>query len=233
MKDKRVKLDKALEGVRDGMSVMVGGFGLPGTPLTLVNALLETGVKDLTLMKNDANEVGLGVSPLLEAGRVKKLILTHMGLNVKAVEMMNSGELEVEFHPQGIFAEKIRCGGSGLPGFLTDIGIDTIIRDSREVMTFQGREVIIEPSLRADIALVHAAHADILGNLAYTKSAQNFNPLMAMAADTVVAECADVRDVGGMDPDHIHTPGAFVDRLVVLDGLSEAYGVLEHHVLQA
>lgn len=233
MKDKRTSLDRALEGVRNGMSVMVGGFGLPGTPLTLIEALLETGVRDLTLIKNDGNEKGLGISRLLEAGRVKKLILTHMGLNVEAARMMNAKELEVEFHPQGIFAEKIRCGGAGLPGFLTDIGIDTIIRENRQVMEFQGSEVIVEPSLRADVSLIHAARADVLGNLVYTKSARNFNPLMAMAGDLVIAESADVTDIGGLDPDHIHTPGAFVDRLVVLDGLPETYGVLEHHVLQA
>lgn len=233
MKDKRVSLEQALEGVRDGMTVMVGGFGLPGTPVTLVNALLETGVRDLTLIKNDGNEVGLGVSPLLEAGRVRKFVVTHMGLNVEAVRMMNAGELEVEFHPQGIFAEKIRCGGAGLPGFLSDIGIDTIIREKRQVMEFEGREVFVEPSLRADLSLVHAARADVLGNLVYTKSARNFNPLMAMAGDLVVAECADVVEPGGLDPDFVHTPGAFVDRLVVLDELPETYGVLAHHVLQA
>lgn len=233
MKDKRIALDDAFAGVRDGMTVMVGGFGMPGTPVTLVKKLLDTGVRGLTLVKNDGNEAGMGISLLLEAGRVRKLVLSHMGLNTEALRMMNTGELEVEFHPQGILAEKIRCGGAGLPGFLTDIGIDTVLRETRRVMEFQGREVFVEPSLRADLALVHAARADVTGNLVYTKSARNFNPLMAMAADLVVAECADVVQAGGIDPDHVHTPCAFVDRVVVLDELSNDYGVLEHHVLQA
>jgi len=232
MKNKITPINEALNGLKDGITIMVGGFGTPGTPMTLVKALYDSGVKDITLIKNEANEEGLGVSPLIEAGRVRKLIVTHLGLNTKVVQMMYAGELEVEFHPQGIFAEKIRCGGSGLPGFLTDIGIDTILRDSRPIMEFEGQEVLIEKSLRADIALIHAATADTLGNLVYTKSARNFNPLMAMAGDLVIAECADIRDPGKIDPDLIHTPGPFVDRLVQLDGLSEQYGVLKHHVLQ-
>ncbi len=233
MKDKRTNLDDAFADVRDGMTVMVGGFGMPGTPVTLVNKLLETGVRDLTLIKNDGNEAGKGISLLLEAGRVRKLVLSHMGLNTEALRMMNEGILEVEFHPQGILAEKIRCGGAGLPGFLTDIGIDTVLRQTRQVMEFQGREVFVEPSLRSDLALVHAARADAVGNLVYTKSARNFNPLMAMAGDRVIAECARVTEAGTIDPDHVHTPCAFVDHLVVLNELSSEYGVLEHHVLQA
>lgn len=233
MQDKRTTLDEAFADVRDGMTVMVGGFGIPGTPVTLVKKLLDTGVRDLTLVKNDGNEAGMGISLLLEAGRVRKLVLSHMGLNTEALRMMNTGELEVEFHPQGILAEKIRCGGAGLPGFLTDIGIDTVLRETRQVMEFQGREVFVEPSLRADLALIHAARADTVGNLVYTKSARNFNPLMAMAADLVIAECADIEEPGGIDPDHVHTPCAFVDRLVELHGLSNDYGVLAHHVLQA
>ena len=233
MNDKRTTLDHAFADMRDGMTVMVGGFGTPGTPMTLVRQLLATGVRDLTLIKNDGNEAGRGISLLLEAGRVRKLVLSHMGLNAEALRMMNEGELEVEFHPQGILAEKIRCGGAGLPGFLTDIGIDTVLRETRQVMEFQGKEVFVEPSLRADLALIHAARGDAAGNLVYTKSARNFNPLMAMSGDLVIAECARVSEIGTIDPDHVHTPSAFVDRLVVLDELSSEYGVLEHHVLQA
>ncbi len=233
MKDKTVTLEQALAGVTDGMTVMVGGFGVPGTPMTLLQALLDTGVTDLTLIKNEANELGVGVSLLIEAGRVSRMVLSHLGLNTRAVEMRNSGELEVEFHPQGILAEKIRAGGAGLPGLLSDIGIDTIIRQGKQVVTVNGREAMVEPSLRADVALIHAARADRMGNLCYTRSACNFNPLMAMAADLVIAEAVEVVRPGDIDPDIVHTPGCFVDRLVDLDGLSEKYKVLEHHVAKA
>lgn len=233
MKNKLVSLDQALDGVRDGMTVMLGGFGLPGTPMTLIQALLDKGVRDLTLIKNEANEPGMGVSLLIEAGRVKKMVLSHLGLNVRAVEMRNAGDLEVEFHPQGILAEKIRAGGAGLPGLLSDIGIDTILREGKQIVTVGGREAMVEPSLRADVALVHAATADYVGNLRYTRSASNFNPLMAMAADMVIAEAVEVVETGAMDPDSVHTPGCFVDRLVDLGGLSEKYEVLDHHVAKA
>jgi acetate CoA/acetoacetate CoA-transferase alpha subunit len=215
------------------MTVMVGGFGLPGTPLTLVQGLVDAGVQDLTLIKNEANEPGIGVSLLIEAGRVSRMVLSHLGLNTVAMKMMVAGELEVEFHPQGILAEKIRCGGAGLLAFVTDIGIDTILRDSRQVVQFDGREAILEPALRADVALIHAARADRLGNLCYTKSAFNFNPLMAMAADTVIAEAVEVVEPGGLDPDEVHTPGAFVDHIVELGEPGEAYKVLEHHVCKS
>ena len=233
MNDKTVSLERALEGVTHGMTVMVGGFGLPGTPLTLIQALLDTGARDLTLIKNEANEPGMGVSLLIEAGRVRKMVLSHLGLNTKAVEMRNAGELEVEFHPQGILAEKIRAGGAGLPGLLSDIGIDTILREGKQIVTVDGREAMVEPSLRADLALVHAARADHVGNLRYTRSASNFNPLMAMAADLVVAEAVEVVAAGDMDPDSVHTPGCFVDRVVNLGGLPKTYEVLEHHVAKA
>lgn len=233
MIDKTCSAAQAVSAIKDGQTVMLGGFGLPGTPLTLIDALLDHGAKDLTIIKNEANEQGLGVSKLIEAGRVRKIVLSHLGLNTLAVEMKNKGELQVEFHPQGILAEKIRAGGAGLMGILTDIGIDTILREDRQVMEFQGREVIVEPALRADAALVHAARADRLGNLSFRTSARNFNPLMAQAADLVIAEATQVLDTGQLDPDHIHTPAAFVDQVVDLGGeLPQAYGVLSHHVIQ-
>ena len=233
MTDKRVSLAACLEGVRDGQTIMVGGFGLPGTPVTLVEALLASGAGDLTLIKNEANEPGMGVSRLIEAGRVKKIVLSHLGLNSVVIDMMNRGEVAVEFHPQGILAEKIRCGGAGLPAFLSDIGVETIIREDRDTVVHQGREYIVEPGLRADVALVHAHRADHLGNLAYRGTARNFNPLMAQAADLVIAEAVHVCPAGGLEPDHVHTPAAFVDRVLDLGGvLPEGYQVLEHHVVQ-
>ncbi len=234
MIDKTVALEEALAGIQDGAVIMFGGFGSPGAPHTLIDALLRLELRGLTVIKNEANEPGIGVSRLIEAGQVSKVILTHLGLNSVVIEMMNKGEVEVEFYPQGIFAEKIRCGGSGLYGFLTDIGVDTIIKDNKRVIEFEGKELIIEPALRADVALLHACKADRMGNLLYRKTARNFNPLMAQAADLVIAEAIEVVETGSLDPDGIHTPCAFVDRVVDLGGkLSNAYGVMQHHVIQA
>jgi acetate CoA/acetoacetate CoA-transferase alpha subunit len=171
------------------------------------------------------------LSKLIEAGRAKKLITSHLGLNATVIGMMNRAEIEVEFYPQGILAEKIRAGGAGLHGILTDIGIDTILAKNKELATVNGQRVLIEPALRADVALIHAAAADSFGNLVYEKSARNFNPAMATAAGTVIVETERLAAPGELEPDAIHTPGGFVDHVVVLDELSGEYGILEHHVL--
>jgi acetate CoA/acetoacetate CoA-transferase alpha subunit len=231
MIDKTTSLENALKAIHGGDTIMVGGFGVPGTPFTLIDALLATGVSDMTLIKNEANEDHMGLSKLIEAGRSKKIITSHLGLNATVTGIMNRGEIEVEFYPQGILAEKIRAGGAGLFGFLTDIGIDTILRDKKQTVTIDGREVIAEPALRADVALIHAAMADRSGNLVYEKSARNFNPLMATAADTVIAEVERIVETGSLDPDQIHTPGAFVDHVVEIKELTKEYGILAHHVL--
>jgi len=210
---------------------MFGGFGVPGTPFRLIEAVMDKGVRDLTLIKNEANEDGMGLAKVITAGRARKLITTHLGLCPSVIEMMNRKEIEVEFYPQGILAEKIRAGGAGLFGILTDIGLETILRENKQVIEFQGRQVIIEPALRADLALIHAAKADSWGNLVYEKSARNFSPLMATAADRVVAEVEEVVAPGDLDPDQIHTPGVFVDHVVPIDQLSSEYGILARHVL--
>ncbi len=222
---------KALNQILDGQTIMVGGFGVPGTPFTLIELLCRQGTKDLTLIKNDANEPGMGISKLLEAGQVKTLISSHLGLNPTAVAMMNRRELEVLLYPQGILAEKIRAGGAGLLGILTDIGVDTILRESRQLLHIDGREAILEKALRADVTLIHAAVADRVGNLIFAKSARNFCPLMATAATTVIVEVETLVDTGSLDPDQIHLPGAFVDHIMVLDELTSDYGVLAHHAL--
>jgi acetate CoA/acetoacetate CoA-transferase alpha subunit len=231
MIDKTTSLENALKAIHGGDTIMVGGFGVPGTPFTLIDGLLELGVSNLTLIKNEANEDGMGLSKVIEANRAQKLITSHLGLNATAIGMMNRHEIEVEFYPQGILAEKIRAGGAGLFGFLTDIGIDTILRDKKQTVTIDGREVIAEPALRADVALIHAAMADRSGNLVYEKSARNFNPLMATAADTVIAEVERIVETGSLDPDQIHTPGAFVDHVVEIKELTKEYGILAHHVI--
>ena len=231
MLDKICLIEDIRSRFKDGMTVMVGGFGVPGTPFALINRLLESGVAGLTLIKNEANEDHMGLSKLIEAGRAKKLITSHLGLNATVIGMMNRGEVEVEFYPQGILAEKIRAGGAGLIGILTDIGIDTILAEKKEVITVNGRQAVIEPALRADVALIHAAAADSFGNLVYEKSARNFNPAMATAAKTVIVETELLVAPGELDPDAVHTPGSFIDHVVVLNELSDEYGVLEHHVL--
>jgi acetate CoA/acetoacetate CoA-transferase alpha subunit len=231
MIDKTITLESAIRNLHNGQTVMVGGFGVPGTPFKLIDGLLRAGVSDLTLIKNEANEDGLGLSKLIEAGRARKLITSHLGLNATVIGIMNRGELEVEFYPQGILAEKIRAGGAGLYGILTDIGVDTILVENKEIITVDGRRVIIEPALRADIALIHAYAADPFGNLVYKESARNFNPVMATAAETVIVETEQLVAPGELDPDQIHTPGGFIDHVVVLEELSSEYGILEHHVL--
>ena len=231
MIDKTCLLEDIRTRFKDGMTVMVGGFGVPGTPFTLIDALLEAGVTGLTLIKNEANEDHLGLSRLIEAGQAQKLITSHLGLNATVIGMMNRGEIEVEFYPQGILAEKIRAGGAGLHGILTDIGIDTILAQNKELTTVNGQRTMIEPALRADVALIHAAAADSFGNLVYEKSARNFNPAMATAAQTVIVETERLAAPGELAPDVIHTPGGFVDHVLVLDELSDDYGILEHHVL--
>jgi acetate CoA/acetoacetate CoA-transferase alpha subunit len=231
MIDKTCLLENIRTRFKDGMTVMVGGFGVPGTPFTLIDALLEAGAADLTLIKNEANEDHMGLSKLIEAGRARKLITSHLGLNATVIGMLNRGEIEVEFYPQGILAEKIRAGGAGLYGILTDIGIDTILAQNKELITVNGQQVVIEPALRADVALIHAAAADPFGNLVYEKSARNFNPAMATAAGTVIVETERLTAPGDLAPDAIHTPGGFIDHVVVLDKLSDEYGILEHHVL--
>ncbi len=230
MIEKTIAIDKAIGRVTDGSTVMVGGFGVPGTPFALIDALIDTGVSNLTLIKNEANEDHMGLSKLIEAGRARKLITSHLGLNTTVIGMMNRGEIEVEFYPQGILAEKIRAGGAGLIGILTDIGIDTIIADNKQTVSIGGRRAVIEPALRADVALIHAAAADTFGNLVFEKSARNFNPAMATAADIVIVETERLAEPGELEPDAIHTPGGFVDHVVLIDELSDQYGVLAHHV---
>ncbi|MFO7714474.1 CoA transferase subunit A [Desulfosarcina sp.] len=230
MIDKTTALNSALEKVKHGCSVMVGGFGVPGTPFMLLEGLLARRTGDLVLIKNEANEAGLGISRLIEAGRVKRLITSHLGLNGTVINMMNRGEIEVDFYPQGILAEKIRAGGAGLLGIVTDIGIDTILRRGKIIITLGEKEGIVEPALRADVAFVHAARADRSGNLVYEKSSRNFNPLMATAADLVIAEAEAVVEIGEIPPDQVHTPGAFVDYVVAIEQLTPEYGVLQHHV---
>ncbi|MEP3439160.1 MAG: CoA transferase subunit A [Hoeflea sp.] len=225
--DKSTSMSDAIAQIPDGARIMLGGFGVPGTPFLLIEELVRQGPRDLTIIKNDANEPGMGVDWLLAAGMVKRLITSHVGLNGNAVRMMNSGAIEVEFVAQGILAERIRTAGAGLKGFVTDIGIGTLLAEGKQRVEVDGETYLFEPALEADFALVHAACADVAGNLAYAATARNFNPLMAMAAECTIAEAETITPIGSIDPDAVHTPAPFVDHLVALAELTEVYGVVK------
>lgn len=224
--DKTCGLEEAIARIPDGATIMVGGFGVPGTPFSLIRELVRQGQRGLTIIKNDANERGLGIDHLLAKGQVARLVTTHIGLNPRAVEMMNAGELEVEFNAQGILAERVRAGGAGLAAILTDIGLETELANGKQRVEIGGRTALVETALRADVALIHADRSDVFGNLGYVATARNFNPLMAMAADLVIAEAETVLPVGGLLPDAVQTPGPFVDHVVGLPALSEEYAVV-------
>lgn len=224
--DKTTTMAEAIAQIRDGATVMLGGFGVPGTPFELISELVRQAPRDLTIIKNDANETGMGVDHLLEAGLVKRLISTHIGLNPRAISLMNEGKLEVEFCAQGIMAERIRAGGAGLSAIITDIGLDTELAAGKQLVEINGRRGVVETALRADFALLHAETADPFGNLAYAATARNFNPLMAMAADRVIAEAESVGAFGVLAPNQIHTPGPFVDHVVPMAAVTEEYAVV-------
>ena len=226
LSDKRCAIHDAIGAIKDNDTVMIGGFGVPGTPMTLIHALVEHDARNLTLIKNDANEPGMGIDHLLQSGQVARLITTHLGLNSNAIALMNSGQLEVEFNAQGILAERIRAGGAGIRAILSDIGIGTELADGKQVVELQGKPYVVELALRADVALIHADRADSFGNLAYVATAQNFNPLMAMAAERVMAEAERVLPLGQLQADEVHTPGVFVDHVTELGELSEEYAVV-------
>lgn len=224
--DKMGRIEDAISEIKDGAVVMLGGFGVPGTPFSLIKELVRQGPRGLTIIKNDANETGMGVDWLLESGQVERLIASHIGLNPTAVRMMNEGRIKVEFVPQGILAERIRTAGAGLMGFVTDIGIGTPLADGKSLVTIGDRDGVLETALNADFALLHAEKADRFGNLVFAATARNFNPLMAMAARTTIVEAEQAVDLGGLMPDGIHLSGTFVDHVIELHELPEVYGVI-------
>ena len=205
----------ALEGVlHDGMMVMAGGFGLCGMPETLIKALRDSGVKNLTCVSNNAGIDGAGLGLLLETRQIKKMIASYVGENKLFAQQFLAGELEIEFNPQGTMAERIRAGGAGIPAFFTKTGAGTDIAKGKEERTFNGQRYIMETGLVADLALVHAWKGDTEGNLVYRKTARNFNPMMATAAKITVAEVEHLVEPGELDGDHIHTPGVYVQRII-------------------
>jgi 3-oxoacid CoA-transferase subunit A/3-oxoadipate CoA-transferase alpha subunit len=206
---------EAVAHVKSGDTVMVGGFGLVGAPLTLIDALVEdSDATDLTIVSNNIGEPGRGLGKLLRQGRIRRGISSYFTSNPEAVAAVNAGELEATLLPQGTFAEAIRAGGAGIGGFLTPVGAGTLLAEGKEERLVDGVPHVLEPPLRADVALVYAARADRLGNLWYRHTARNFNPLMATAADVTIAEAGEVLDVGELEPESIHTPHLYVDLLV-------------------
>ena len=200
--------------VPNGASIMVGGFMGCGSPHSILAAMVERGNKDMTLICNDCGFPNYGVGPLVVEKRFKKLIATHIGLNPHAGQQMNEGTMEVELVPQGTFAERIRCGGAGIGGFLTPTGVGTPVEEGKQKMTLDGKPYLLELPIKADVALLKAWKADEAGNLIYRLSTRNFNPMMATAAGLVIAEVEEIVPVGQLDPDQVHTPAIFVDHLV-------------------
>jgi 3-oxoacid CoA-transferase subunit A len=207
--------EDALAGVvKDGMTLMAGGFGLCGMPETLIEAVRKSGAKDLTVISNNAGVDGVGLGVLLETRQIKKMISSYVGENKTFAQLYLSGQLELEFNPQGTLAERIRAGGAGVPAFFTRTGVGTVVAEGKEIRDFHGEEYVMEEALTADLALVHAWKGDTEGNLVYRKTARNFNPMMATAARLTVAEVEHLVEPGGIDPDAIVTPGIYVQRVV-------------------
>ena len=205
----------ALEGLTfDGMTVMSGGFGLCGIPENLIAGLKASGVKGLTVISNNAGVDGFGLGQLLETKQIARMISSYVGENKEFERQYLAGELQLEFNPQGTLAERIRAGGAGIPAFFTATGVGTLVAEGKEVRNFDGRDYVMETGLIADLAIIKAWKADERGNLVFRKTARNFNPMMATAGKVTVVEVEEIVPVGSLDPDHIHTPGVYVDRLI-------------------
>ncbi len=205
----------ALDGLLfDGMTIMSGGFGLCGIPENLIAAIRDAGVKELTVISNNAGVDGFGLGLLLETRQIKKMVSSYVGENKEFERQFLSGELELEFNPQGTLAERCRAGGAGIPGFYTKTGVGTVIADGKEHKEFNGETYIMETGLVADLSIVKAWKGDEQGNLIYRKTARNFNPMMASAGKTTIAEVEEIVPLGSLDPDCIHTPGIFVQRII-------------------
>jgi 3-oxoacid CoA-transferase subunit A len=206
---------RALDGLLfDGMTIMAGGFGLCGIPENAIEAILDSGVKDLTIISNNCGVDGFGLGKLLDAKRIRKMLSSYVGENKEFERQFLSGELELEFNPQGTLAERIRAGGAGIPAFFVKTGVGTLVAEGKEEREFNGERYIMETGLTADLSIVKAWKADPQGNLIYRKTARNFNPMMATAGKVTVAEVEEIVELGDLDPDAIHTPGIFVQRVV-------------------
>jgi acetate CoA/acetoacetate CoA-transferase alpha subunit len=213
------RIEDALAVIHDGSTVMFGGFGGIGNPPTLIKGIVEKGVKDLTLIGNDTAFPNIGIGQLIKHKQAKKVIASHIGSNPLAGQQMVDGELEVEFSPQGTLAERIRAGGVGIPAFLTDVGIGSMVEEGKEIIVLNEKEYLLETALRADVSIVYAKKADRFGNLIYETSARNTNPLVAMAGTFTIAEVEEIVEMGELDPTEIITPGIFVDLIIQSKGV--------------
>ena len=211
---KPMRMADAVDIIPDGATILFGGFMGVGSPHRLFAALAQAGKNDLTVIGNDAARPDQGVGKLITAGAVKKVIASHIGLNPDLQQKMIAGEIEVDLVPQGTLAERIRAGGFGLGGVLTATGLGTPVEDGKQTVEVDGETFLLEKPIRADFALLHAQHADYVGNLEYSLTAHNFNPVMAMAADCVIVEAAEIVPVGVIPPDHVKTPGILVDHIL-------------------
>ena len=212
--DKRVlSADRAIANLKDGMTVLMGGFGLCGIPENLIAAVERKGTKELTVVSNNAGVDGFGIGILLEKRQVRKMISTYVGENKLFEQLVTSGELELELNPQGTLAERIRAGGAGIPAFYTPTGYGTMVAQGKETRDFDGRQFVMERGIRGDFAFIKAWKGDRWGNLIYRKTARNFNHMMATAADYVIAEVEELAELGSLDPDHVHTPGLYVNAI--------------------
>ena len=216
-KSKVVSIDKFKSLLKDGLTIMVGGFMTDGTPEQLIDIVLETGVKDLTIINNDGGYAERGIGKLIGNGRVKTLMTSHVGLNPTVSTLMNSGAMEVILIPQGTLAERIRAKGAGLGGILTPTGLGTHVQEGKEVIEVDGKKYLLEKPLSADLAIVDATFADDFGNVVNIGTTRNFNPLMAMAADVVVVGTYELRKQGEIDPSHVTIPGVLVDYVVKIE----------------
>ena len=216
-------VEEALADLRDGARVMVGGFGLSGNAEALIAGVVKKGVKDLTLISNNAGNLGKGLNAWLEAGIVRRFIGSYIGTNEALHRAMAAGTVEVEMTPQGTFIERIRAAGAGIPAFFTPTGAGTVVADGKETRVFGGREHVLESALAADFALVRARRADRFGNLRFYRTARNFSPVMATAATTTIVECDELCDEGAIDPDDVHLPGIFVHRILEVRSHEDAF----------
>lgn len=213
-------LEKAMEHIHDGSTIMFGGFGGVGNPPSLIDGIIDKGVQDLTLIGNDSGFPQIGIGKLISLGRARKLIASHIGSNPVAGQLMIDGKMDVEFSPQGTLAERIRAGGVGLGGVLTDIGLDSVLEEGKQKVTIGDKEYLLETALTAEVSIVYAKQADTFGNLVYDTSARNTNPLVAMAGKFTIAEAEEIVPAGTLDPECIFTPGIFVDMVIPSKGVN-------------
>jgi acetate CoA/acetoacetate CoA-transferase alpha subunit len=212
--NKIISMEEAILKVEDGMTIMIGGFMAAGTPISIMKELVKKGVKDLTVICNDTGFFDKGIGLLISNKQVKKVIASHIGTNTATIEQLNNKEIEVEFVPQGTLAERIRCGGAGLGGILTPTGLGTVVEKGKQIIVVDGKEFLLETALRADLALIGASIADEAGNLYYKGTTQNFNPMMATAADVVIVEAQEIVKTGEIPMENVHTQALFVDFIV-------------------